>query len=211
MTLDDILKQEAFARAYALPLEIAANIRGRVCLSPHLYLLYLIGEALGDTCKTYLEIGVMHGGSMCVAMASEYPCLHVGIDPFTGFYGKPVDPYSGVAVTRAIARKNIKANNPHGHPFKLIKGLSTDEAVVKQVQGKYSVIDLLFIDGDHSEAAISADFKNYGSLVRPGGIVMVDNCGDPAWPGVQKAMLHINMADWRWLGVHGYGLILERK
>ncbi len=32
-------------------------------------------------------------------------------------------------------------------------------------------LDFLFIDGDHTEAGVEADFNNYKDLVRPGGIV----------------------------------------
>jgi len=34
-------------------------------------------------------------------------------------------------------------------------------------------IDLLFIDGDHSEAGVSADIQKYAPLVRPGGCVLL--------------------------------------
>ena len=32
-------------------------------------------------------------------------------------------------------------------------------------------VDFLFIDGDHSEAGVEADFEDYHRLVRPGGII----------------------------------------
>lgn len=32
-------------------------------------------------------------------------------------------------------------------------------------------VDFLFIDGDHSEAGVEADFNDYHDLVRPGGII----------------------------------------
>jgi predicted O-methyltransferase YrrM len=31
--------------------------------------------------------------------------------------------------------------------------------------------DLLFIDGDHTEAGVEADYRDYKHLVRPGGII----------------------------------------
>ena len=32
-------------------------------------------------------------------------------------------------------------------------------------------VDFLFIDGDHSEAGVEADYRDYRSLVRPGGLI----------------------------------------
>lgn len=32
-------------------------------------------------------------------------------------------------------------------------------------------VDFLFIDGDHSEKGIEADFNDYSPLVRPGGLI----------------------------------------
>jgi predicted O-methyltransferase YrrM len=34
-------------------------------------------------------------------------------------------------------------------------------------------LDLLFIDGDHSYEGVKADFANYSSLVRPGGLIVL--------------------------------------
>lgn len=211
MTLDDIVKFTPLWPAYLRPAEIRSRFYGRICVSPHLWILYAIRELLGDRCKIYLEIGVMHGGSICVAIGSKYPCTFVGIDPFNGFYDGPVDPYSGIAVTQAIATNNIAGNNLHKHPFHLIKGGSADEDVVGCVKEHYPVIDLLFIDGDHSEEAVAADFENYGALVGPGGIALLDNYDDPSWPGVKAAIDAADLSGWDTVGVFGYALILERQ
>jgi predicted O-methyltransferase YrrM len=34
-------------------------------------------------------------------------------------------------------------------------------------------VDLLFVDGDHSEAGAEVDFRDYSPLVRPGGLVLM--------------------------------------
>jgi cephalosporin hydroxylase len=41
---------------------------------------------------------------------------------------------------------------------------------VREALGNRTV-DFLFIDGDHTEAGVEADFKDYGPLVRPGGFI----------------------------------------
>jgi cephalosporin hydroxylase len=41
---------------------------------------------------------------------------------------------------------------------------------VREALGNRTV-DFLFIDGDHTEAGVEADFRDYGPLVRPGGFI----------------------------------------
>lgn len=211
MTLDDILGISTLWSAYLRPAEIRSRFYGRICISPHLWVLCAVRELMAEECKVYLEIGVMHGGSMCVAIGSKYPCTHIGIDPFNGFYGTPVDPLSGIAITQTIAQNNIATNNLHEHPFYLMKGKSTDEDILDCVKEHYPAIDLLFIDGDHSEEGVKADFENYGALVGPGGIVVCDNYQDPAWPGVKEAMEKVDLSNWNVIGIFGYAFILEKK
>jgi predicted O-methyltransferase YrrM len=47
-------------------------------------------------------------------------------------------------------------------------------------------VDVLFIDGDHTEAGARADYELYGSLVRPGGLIgFHDICRHPDQPDIQ--------------------------
>ncbi len=46
-------------------------------------------------------------------------------------------------------------------------------------------IDMLFIDGNHSEVASSRDVRNYFPLVKTGGLIMFD---DANWPSTQEAV-----------------------
>ena len=45
-------------------------------------------------------------------------------------------------------------------------------------------IDLLHVDGNHSEASVRDDLQRYLPLVRPGGVVVVD---DISWSSVRRA------------------------
>jgi predicted O-methyltransferase YrrM len=47
-------------------------------------------------------------------------------------------------------------------------------------------IDLLWIDGDHSYEAVSADLGDWSGLVRPGGIICGHDYSD-SWPGTKRA------------------------
>lgn len=55
-------------------------------------------------------------------------------------------------------------------------------------------VDFLFIDGDHSPAGVLADYHSYGHLVRPGGIIALDDVANPdldvsaAWERITAAL-----------------------
>jgi len=51
-------------------------------------------------------------------------------------------------------------------PFGFLKGDSKDPETIKKVKELMPEIDLLFIDGDHSEKAVYEDIKNYAPLAR---------------------------------------------
>lgn len=40
-------------------------------------------------------------------------------------------------------------------------------------------VDVLVLDGDHSEAGVRADLKDYGPLVRPGGLILLHDIASP--------------------------------
>lgn len=48
----------------------------------HAWTLLAIRHMMGELCKTYLEIGVLHGGSMSMVAQSHYPTTLCGIDLF---------------------------------------------------------------------------------------------------------------------------------
>lgn len=56
--------------------------------------------------------------------------------------------------------------------------------------------DLFFVDGDHTEAATKRDLQHAVNIVRPGGIVMVD---DIRLPPVRKALISVvPEKEWVW-------------
>ncbi len=48
-------------------------------------------------------------------------------------------------------------------------------------------IDYLYIDADHSEAAVWADLEAWVPHVRPGGLIVGDDYGNRSFPGVRRA------------------------
>ena len=110
-----------------------------------------------------VEIGVYEGSSALV-LAGALPLgaeLHL-IEPF----GKGMDwwePADEGAVRALVGRAARRRGGPalHWH-------VTTSE---RAVGGWHEPIDLLFIDGDHSEAACRLDWDLWHGFVQPGGTV----------------------------------------
>lgn len=75
--------------------------------------------------------------------------------------------------------------------FHDIQGDSHDQALVEQARAVLAgqLLDVLFIDGDHSEEGVRQDFDLWAPLVRPGGVVAFHDTipnGTRHEPGVVK-------------------------
>lgn len=113
--------------------------------------------------RRLLEIGAHRGGTTA-CFASLCPDLVVSVDLPDGLWG-------GIGVKGADARDRAMAKiAPHVRP---IRGNSQDPLVMDAVlqASDSQLFDVLFIDGDHSLAGVTADWENYASRVRPGGVV----------------------------------------
>ena len=147
--------------------DINNNITGRVALNDMLkatHVLYIIKNLLGDKCKTVLEIGTLWGGALLAMMQSEYSSKFVSVDMFKGFYPDLLgegnsDQEYGVN-TIELVTVNIDGNNPWKHEYDLIEGSSHDKEVVDYIRKNYPEVEFLFIDGDHSHAAVKLDAEN---------------------------------------------------
>ena len=161
------------------------NINGRVCMTNYLFSLLAIKEFLGVNCKNYLEIGTLWGGSVCSLMQldTNYNTNFFCIDIFNGYYGKKCYKNDGnktnIDVDESnhleIVRNNINKFNQHQNNFYLIKGKSNE--TLQEFKKISDNIDLLFIDGDHSEKAVLEDFELYSKLMKKDGILVFDNYG----------------------------------
>lgn len=50
-------------------------------------------------------------------------------------------------------------------------------------------LDLVFVDGDHHQAAVMKDLAAWVPKIRNGGVVCGHDYGEPQWPGVKSAVL----------------------
>ena len=82
-----------------------------------------------------------------------------------------------------------------------LQGFSAD--VAKRWKGP--LVGLLFIDGDHAEASVRADFEAWKPKLRDGAMVVFDDYLSPKNPGVKKAVDSLGLdvtvkADWLAVG-----------
>jgi predicted O-methyltransferase YrrM len=71
-------------------------------------------------------------------------------------------------------------------------------------------IDLVFVDGAHTYEYVRSDSLNALSLLRPGGVIVWDDCNYQN-PGVAKALLELNRAGTAVYRVHGTRFATHRS
>lgn len=160
----------------------------------------LKGEAL-----EILEIGTLFGvGAACLynlrAPIERKVSLSL-LDPMEGYYGRSLrDPVTGAPVCEEVLTRNLTALGVPDDCWRLIKQLSTDETAVNRA-GERSY-DMVIIDGDHSVDGVARDFELYGSMVKPGGILVFDDYDTEDWPGIKPFVDEYvrPKAEWNWIG-----------
>jgi cephalosporin hydroxylase len=124
------------------------------------YLVLLSEQSIGS----YLEIGVQHGGTFAITV--EY---------LQRFH--PLRAAYAVDVNRVPSLKTYAARNPAVH---VLREDSSSTRFVELVRSR-GPFDLVFIDGDHSEAACRRDFE---AVVDHASLIAFHDIVDVGWPGV---------------------------
>jgi hypothetical protein len=117
--------------------------------------------------RRVVEIGVYEGSSAAVLCEVLDPGaeLHL-IDPF-GEHGWAL-PAGWGATERASRRVVERARRRHGGPS-VTWHVDYSAAVAARWEG---AVDLVFVDGDHSEDGVRADWEGWNGFVDPGGAVV---------------------------------------
>jgi hypothetical protein len=142
----------------------------------HYHVLYDIANTYpADYLINYVEIGCYAGGSACLLL--QRPNTNVlSID-----LGNPIDP--------SVVFDNVKNLNIHNNQYNYIKGNSQTDETYGNVLKHVNQIDILFIDGDHSEYGAKKDFDMYSHLVKDNGYIIFDDYNDlQNSPGVKIAV-----------------------
>ncbi|WP_409332104.1 class I SAM-dependent methyltransferase [Trujillonella humicola] len=162
-----------------------SNILGKLTTAP-----LLLGA--GPQARV-LEIGTLFG---LFAAGLHRQLLRYGrehslvvVDPLEAVQLQPERPRatdpSGTPVTESTVRANLRFAGVDPAAVTVHRGVSTDPAVRGTVGGPY---DLVVIDGDHSREGVAADLAWVETIAAPGAVVVMDDYGDPGWPGVSQAL-----------------------
>jgi hypothetical protein len=160
-------------------------------------------EKAGD--GNYLEIGVLHGGSLCAVGLYKQALGHkgvcIGVDPFNGFYfsktGKIADK-SGVMVIEQTVLDNIKRFELTN--IELIKAYSPDFTTDK-------TFNVAYIDGDHTKEGAFQDWNKVKDITTD--FVIFHDYG--AIPGVDKAVdAALSDPEWKLYSVDKMIAVLQR-
>jgi hypothetical protein len=141
-----------------------------------------------------LEIGTLYGmfsTGLIRMMERDGRSPNVTIvDPFAGVQLQPGTPQrsdpTGTPVDERAVRTNLALAGPAGAAARIQRGFSEDPETRAAVSDRrYGVI---VVDGDHSAEGVAKDLEWAEQIAAPGGIVVLDDFGDPKWPGIKEAM-----------------------
>ena len=145
------------------------NISQRIKIPPaqRLHEMTALWEMLVDLRpQTVVDIGTLRGGWLYViAPTCRYPAHLIGID---------------IAFRKAKERTAYELKK-EGHSIDWIEGNSNDPKTVERLKELLAgtPIDVLQIDGDHSEKAVLKDWEMYSPFVRPGGLILLHDADNP--------------------------------
>ncbi|WP_369181450.1 class I SAM-dependent methyltransferase [Streptomyces mutabilis] len=141
-----------------------------------------------------MEIGTLYGmfstGLLrMMERDGRSPSLTI-VDPFAGVQLQPgTDPRpdpTGTPVDEHAVRTNLALAGQAGTAARIRRGYSEDPGTRAAVSDRaYGVI---VIDGDHSAKGVRQDLQWAEEIAAPGAVVVLDDFGDPNWPGVKEAL-----------------------
>tara|TARA_B100000401_G_C52800836_1_gene718484 strand:+ start:481 stop:1176 length:696 start_codon:yes stop_codon:yes gene_type:complete len=167
--------------------KVENEIEGRICHSS-IILIKILCE-LKDI-KNYLEIGVHNGGSMGLMITNKNSTNLFGIDLFEDMYdinkhynSEKYNKYQyfkrdnlNIEKTKSNLNK-IKSLYKFNPNIVLMQGNSyfnETENIFKETI-KSNTLDLLFIDGDHTNEGVKNDFDRYSKYVKQDGYIIFDD------------------------------------
>jgi len=128
----------------------------------HYHVLYDLRDNIKKTTATYVEIGAYCGASASLMSSHSKLTNIISID-----LGSPISP--------EIPKRNVAKFKQDNNQYTYIQGSSYSKEVIAKIKEIAPVIDILFIDGDHSYQGVKADFEAYRELVAEGGYVIFDD------------------------------------
>ncbi len=127
----------------------------------------------------FLEVGVLFGGWAISLLLNVKTRWAFGIDPYPG--------HEGPAIKAELMNKLRHFRLEHD--FQLLDSWDAIPLSVRKTG-----VDLVHVDGDHSESACLVDLERASQILAPQGVIVLDDWHHPMFPGVGSA-LHRFLAD----------------
>lgn len=144
----------------------------------HYHILHALRTLLGPQKAVYVEIGTFDGGSMSLMLRHAFPTDIICIDPLDHH----PDQVQNVEA-------NLQRFNPDAKKVSLMRKRSGDAGLLRELGERAPFVDILFVDGDHSQQGATQDFWNFYRTVKPGGFIVMDDYHDARdSPGVKPAV-----------------------
>ena len=136
-------------------------------------ILGLLKVVAAERPRRLLEIGTAGGGTLfLLALAADRSASIVSVDLPRGAFGGGY-PVWKIPLYRGFVRRTQELH--------LIRGDSHDPVTLLRARGALRglPLDFLLIDGDHTYKGVRDDFRDYGPLVRPGGLIAFHDVAPP--------------------------------
>ena len=137
-----------------------------------------------------LEVGTARGGTLYLwTQAARDNATVISVDLPAG-HSRGGYPEWRTPLYQAFARPQQKLH--------LLRADSHAPETVGQVRQILAgqPLDLLFIDGDHTYESVRTDYVQYGSLVRPGGLIAFHDIRPSPDPNIQVERLWTQLRKW---------------
>ena len=141
-------------------------------------LLYQIARGLPGG-STVLHVGVWRGAGLMLFMAALEDARFIGIDCFDmpGVSSYSDQPPVGVEEVTGY----LKGFMAERHTVQLVKANTLELPA-------FPAADVIFVDGGHTRACIEHDVRLAKAAVKPGGMLIFHDYGQPKWPDVAPAI-----------------------
>ena len=147
----------------------------------HYHILYDIAASMKKDRIVYAEVGA-YAGASAILMLHDMRTVVVSVD-----LGTPIPP--------RVALGHVHSYFDDGR-YTYVQGDSRNEETKNRLRQSAPVIDLLFIDGDHTFSGVQSDFHMYSDMVRAGGFIVFDDYHCPASVEVKPAVDDIVSGLW---------------
>jgi GT2 family glycosyltransferase len=141
-------------------------------------LLYQIARSLPDG-ATMLHVGLWRGAGLILCMAALRQATFIGIDCFDlpGVAAQSAQPPVGSDEVTEYLQPFLSP----GHTVQLIKANTL-------TMSSFPRADAIFVDAGHTQECVEHDVRLAKAAVKPGGVLIFHDYGQPSWPAVKDTI-----------------------